>query len=532
MSTLQRYNCMDTIATFRLWREFQPLLAKYKYAREAYAERKAVNAPAMYAMLRGILVDVEEVKKLRIQFITECKELERRLDLIVKPMRLGCINMASPSQVIWLLETLGVHVPKSKNYKAKGAKSTDRDTLERIINQDYEIAPVCKIILGWKDRAQMLKVLRPTLYDRDGRMRCMYKVAGTKTTRWSSGMNVWADKRKKNAAGERLSSGMNMQNIKRDEDEELTGHASIRSAFVADLQKKFCNVDLERADSYGVALEVFKATGDKKYLEACKSRDLHTFTSMLMWPNLPWKGTPQNITDEDIAIAKTFFYRQYDHRFMSKKLNHGAPYLGKPRTLAIQMKIPIEVCERGFRGFFGEFPAIRKWHTIKARQLQTKGYLINIHGTRRNFHSRLDDDATLRAAIGWLGQSSTAGSINRSLLRLFAVQLQMPEEELEFLAQVHDSVLEQFPEANEAQVLELMRAVMPVPITVTSPQGETITVSIPLEFSVGWNWAARSPANPDGLIKLKPGQTDDRTRQRQPTTKTTRLMDRRLSSLY
>lgn len=526
MTTLQKYNCMDAIATFQLYQEFKPLLAKHSYARRAYAERKALNAPALYAMLRGILVDQEAVSVLREQFTNECKQLEWALDKITRPLRLGCINFASSTQVIWLLECLGATVPKSRNWKSKGTKSADRETLEQIARGDIVLAPVCNIVLAWRDRAKMLTILRPTLTDRDGRMRCFYKVAGTKTTRWSSGMNSWADKRKK------LSSGMNMQNIKRDEDEQLAGHASIRSAFVADSERKFANIDLERADSYGVALEVFKATGDKKYLEACQSRDLHTFTSMLMWPNLPWKGSPHNITDDDIAIAKTFFYRQYDHRFMSKKLNHGAPYMGKPRTLAIQMKIPLAVCERGFKGFFGEFPAIRKWHTIRARHLQTKGYLINVHGTRRNFHSRLDDDATLRAAIGWLGQSSTAGSINKSVLRLFAVQLQMPEEELEFLAQVHDSALEQYPEVREAEAIDLIRHVMPVPITVTSPQGETITVAIPLEVSVGWNWASHSIANPDGLIKLKPGQIDDRKRERLPKTKAFRLMDRRLSSFY
>jgi hypothetical protein len=322
---------------------------------------------------------------------------------------------------------------------------------------------------------------------------------------------------------------MNMQNIKQDEDESKTGHASIRSMFVADDGYKSFNIDLERADSWAVALEVFKATGDRKYLDACSAGDMHTYVSKLVWPDLGWTGDEE----ADTKIAKQYFYRQHSYRFMSKKLQHGGNYLGKPRTLAIQMKIPVALAQAGHDSYFGEFPAIPTWHAIKKKELQTTGSLTNLFGRKRNFHGRLDADSTLREAIAYLGQSVTAEVINRAFLRLWAIQCQMPWYDLQLLAQVHDSMFGQYlAQFDQAEVIPLLTHVMQIPITVTSPQGKTITVCIPLEASTGWNWAGHSPANPDGQIKFKPGKLDDRQRQRPAPQTQLRLMDRRLSSLY
>lgn len=516
MSQLQIYNCVDAIATFQLMDKFEPLLDKYPDAAATYRLNLAVQAPALYAMARGVLVDPDTVASLRDQFTRECKILEANLDFITLPLKMGRINFGSPTQVKWLLECFGVQLTHSRNWKTKGATSTDRDALERIRERDPEIAPIINILLAWRDRAKMLSILKPELIDQDGRIRSFYKVVGTRTGRWSSAQNAWSSKDRK--------SGMNKQNLKRDEDEEKSGHASIRSMFIADKGMKLCAVDLERADSFGVALEIFRATGDRKYLDACSAIDLHTYVSRLVWPKLGWTGD----WPHDIALAKTFFYRQFDYRFMSKKLGHGSCYLGTPRTLASQMKIPTSLAETGVYAFFRAFPAIKVWHSLRAKELQTTGSLTNIWGRRRNFHSRLDDMSTLREAIGWCGQSSTADSINRSLLRLFACQIQMPDLCLDFLDQIHDEIVFQFPEENEEEILNLAKSILPIPVTVHSPSGEPLTTAIPLSYATGWNYAKRSPSNPDGLAKpllprkrIKPA----------PEIKLSRLSSR-LSSIY
>lgn len=522
MSILQQYNGMDTIATFRLWTEaIRPQLEKRPAAAKAYSFSKLLSGPLLYMMTRGILVDEEVIGPLRNQFEKENLALEAMADYITKSLGMGVINFASSPQIIWMLECLDVKVPL-KRTKDGQSKSVSREKLEEIAKAEPDIAPLIEIILAWRDRAKMLSVLRPELYDYDCRMRTFYKVSGTVTDRLASAKNV-------------LWTGMNMQNVKRDEDEEKAGHASIRSMFVADPGKKFLNVDLKGADSWGVGLEVFKASGDPSYLNACASRDLHTHVAKLVWPNRPWNGD----WGHDKALAEEFFYRQYDYRFMCKKGGHGSNYLGKPWTLANQMKIPVAVAEVFQRKYFREFPGIPKWHKTKAKELQTTGCLTNLFGRVRNFHDRLDADSTLREAIGWLGQSCTAGVTNRAMLRVWALQLQMPWLEIEILAQVHDSLLIQYNPAYEAEVIDLVLNAMSIPITVTSPQGETRTVSIPLEPSVGWNWAKLHKnketghvSNPDGLVEIKPGMIDDRERHRTPIVKKPGLVDQRLSGVH
>lgn len=522
MSNLQLYNAKDTIATLRLWRKIEAKLQSNPAAQTTYQIAQALQAPLLYAMFRGVLVDQAQASSLRTQFQEECKHLEWALDRITRKLKMGCINMASSHQLRWLFACLNANLPAPSNYKTKAKTSVDAGALEKVRIAEPDLAPIIDIVLAWRDRAKMNAVLNPSLLSKDGRMHTFYKVFGTDTGRLASSQDMFSFKRKK------IRSGMNMQNIKRDEDESKVGHASIRSMFIADPGMKFANIDLDRADSWIVALEVFAATGNRKYLDACASFDLHTYVSRLVWPDLAWTGNPEM----DIEIAEGFFYRQYDYRFMSKKLQHGSNYLGKARTLAIQMKIPTALAEAGQHAYFKAFPAIRKWQHLKARELQTEGVLTNILGRRRTFHGRLDSDQTLRKAIAFLGQSGTAEVINRALLRLWAIQVQMPDLGLEFLAQVHDSILFQYPADLEQEALETALKVMSIPITVTAPNGQTVTASIPLGAKVGWNWANHSASNPDGLVKFKPGKTDDRKRTRWPKTGSQSQLTRRLSSVY
>lgn len=506
MTLLQRYNCLDTIATFRLWEAVSKTASKE--ALDIYSISKDLSAPLLFAMLKGIRLDLEVMTDLHTQFSTECKILEDLLDDITLPLGMDVINLHSPVQVKWLFSCLG-----------EDLDSSDREALEQVAKADLDLAPICNLILAWRDRAKMLTVLGPALVDADGRMRTFYKVAGTKTDRLSSSKNA-------------LWTGMNMQNIKRDEKADKVHRASIRSIFVADPGTIFLNVDLERADAWAVALEVLQSTGDRTYLDAVQSFDLHTTVSRLIWPSLPWPEDPVG----QIKIAKQFFYRQYDYRFMAKKAGHGSNYLGQPRTLAIQMKIPTRLAQEAQDAYFAAFPGIRPWHLIKSKELQTTGRLTNLFGRTRAFHGRLDSMATLREAIAYLGQSVTAGSINRSLLQAWHLQCSRPDLGIEFLAQVHDSLLFQIPEDRAATTIPILLETLKVPISVTDPTtSKTESYTIPLEASTGWNWSSHSDLNPDGLLPLE--DTCDPFanrlgRTRIPPTQELGFMDRRISSIH
>lgn len=506
MSILQRYNGLDTIATYQLWSVFHTKLAADPIAHATYEQTRSLQGPAFYAMLRGILVDTEAVTRLRETLEVENRRILKVLDAITLSLGLGVINLASPVQVKWLFSCFGAH-PESSN----------REAMEQLSKADPELAPVCNLILHWRDRAKMLTVLQPGLTDPDSRMRTYYKLTGTETGRWSSAQNAL------NTRNWPTTSGMNMQNIKRDESSD---RASIRSIFTADAGMKFANIDLERADAWIVALEVFAATGDTSYLEAVESFDLHTRVSMLTWTDREWPAEPAAA----IAKAKEFFYRQYDYRFMAKKLGHGTNYLGKPWTLSRQMKIPLPLAEAAQAAYFAAFPGIRRWHLAKARQLQTTGTLTNLLGRTRRFHQRLDSDATLREAIAFLGQSGTADVLNRAILRLWASQT--AGTPIEFLAQVHDSVLLQYPEDRADEAAEAITHAFAIPVTATHA-GRVITKTIPVEVAIGWNWSGATDRNPDGLKKKAP-MHDQRLRLvAAPGAKAKpSVMDRRICSIY
>lgn len=511
MSILQEYNGRDTIATYQLWEVFQNLLESDPFASQAYAESMALHNPVLYMMLRGILVDEEVLASLRDQFTRECLELEACLDRLTKPL-LGCvINMTSNDQLSWMFSCLGVET-----------ESTDTEHLEGIANGNPDLSIFCRIILHWRDRNTMLtRVLVPGLVDADHRMRTTYKIGGTVTRRLSSSKNC-------------LWTGMNLQNVKRDQDETKSGHASIRSIFVADPGYRFLNIDLERADSWAVGLEVYQTCGDPSYLDACASADLHTYVCKLIWPDLGWTGDPK----ADKEIASGFFYRQYDYRFMAKKGGHGSNYLGKPWTLARQMKIPTALAISFQEAYFEAFPGIPQWHAAKAKELQTTACLTNLCGIRRRFHDRLDSDATIREAIAYLGQSVTSTVINRGFIRLWDLVCRRPDLGIEPLGQVHDSALIQIPETTFEQALPLILESLTIPLVAKSPTGEIRTYTIPLEVAVGWNWSGLQKDktgkvyNPDGLIKLKEGQRDDRRRIKTPRTPGLKFMDRRISGLH
>jgi hypothetical protein len=130
-----------------------------------------------------------------------------------------------------------------------------------------------------------------------------------------------------------------------------------------------------------------------------------------------------------------------------------------------------------------------------ATQLQTVGYLVTPFDRKRHFFGRPNDDTTLREAIAYSPQSSTADRTNLALWRIwkhFGSRVQL-------LAQTHDSVSFQYDENdNEAEIIAKALELMQVNI-----HWKDKTLIVPGEAKVGWNWASGSDKNPDGLQKWK-----------------------------
>ena len=121
---------------------------------------------------------------------------------------------------------------------------------------------------------------------------------------------------------------------------------------------------------------------------------------------------------------------------------------------------------------------------------------------------RPKDDATIREAIAYAPQSMTAEEINIGLLRIWRAR------KVQLLTQVHDSILFQYPEHLEDEIIPWALETLKAPLELTAGRH----FCVPTEAKVGWNWGdveynkdGSVSGNPDGLIKYKGHDTRKRS---------------------
>ena len=362
--------------------------------------------------------------------------------------------------------------------------------------------PICLYLLALRDLDKKRQLLE-TGIDRDGRMRTNFNIAGTTTGRLASAISDFG-------------TGTNLQNLDRE----------LRSIFIADPGYKLANLDLEQADARNVGAICWNSFVDAcgeafagSYLDACEGGDLHTAVCRMAWQNLPWDGSPSTFR----RVADQVAYRSLSYRDLAKKLGHGTNYFGSPPTMARHTKVDRKTIEDFQQRYFAAFPCIgstnrsdhlaANWHNSVRRSLKSQGYLTTLLGRRRYFFGRWNDDETLRAAIAYEPQSLTADEIDTGLLALFRA------DRVQLLLQVHDSILIQFPEEQEDEIVPWALAALRVHI----PLAKERDFVVPVEAKCGWNWGDANDDNPDGLIKWS--GSDSRKRSESPSTTKLRLVE-------
>lgn len=487
------YNGLDVCVTLEVLHELRSQLDNVSTA--TYEFSKSLQAPVLEMSTRGILVDQGRRYEVLAKFKTQIAQLSDQLTEIVRdgvgmpventPQR-GAQKekfwWRSPTQLKNLLyDVMGLPVQRKRNAQGVMAPSTDRGALEKL--EHYFIAePIVLHLLLLRDLDKKRSWLE-TEIDPDGRMRSNFNIAGTNTGRFASALSDFG-------------TGGNLQNIDRD----------LRSVFVADPGYKFANLDLEQADSRNLGAlcwDIFLAEHGEAwagaYLDLCESGDLHTQVSRMARPGLPWTDDPK----ANRAVADTIYYRNYSYRDLDKRLGHGSNYLGQPRTMAKHAKVPVREVETFQQNYFGRLPCIPAYHQYVRYCIKEYASLTTLFGRRRFFYGRPTDDATIREAVAYSPQSMTADEINTGLRDLWRAN------RVQLLCQVHDSILFQYPEKLEAEIIPWALQTLRVPLTLS--RGRNFVV--PTEAKVGWNWGDQSSANADGLIKWKGGDTRSRQRK-------------------
>ena len=477
---LQIYNGLDCCVTMEIFYELVKQLDDT--TRQTYELSKSLQGPILEMNMRGLKVDENQ----RIKVINEFTSYKERLTVNFERLCLEgigeTIKWSSNKDVIYLLYTV-FNLPEVKTRNAKGiyTLAVDRTALEKLQVHHFQAYGIIAHILALRDLQKKIGFLK-TPIDADGRMRTNFNIAGTNTGRLSSAMSDFG-------------TGTNLQNI----------NALLRSIFVADKGMKFANIDLEQADSRNVGAICWntfhQSHGEAfagSYLDACMSGDLHTLVCSMAWTDLPWPGDPRG----NRQIADGIAYRDLSYRDMAKKLGHGSNYYGKPKTMAGHTKIDQPLVKEFQDEYFKSFPCIPEWHKHTINQIQTTGQITTLFGRKRTFFTRLTDSGTHRAGIAYNPQSCTGDEMNLAMLRVFRSEL------VQLLVQVHDSLLMQYPEHDEASILP--KCIANIEMKLPLVAGRELEVGA--EAMTGWNWGYASDANPDGLKKWK--GSDDRKRQR------------------
>ena len=463
------YNGLDCCVTMEIFQVLAPQLDDL--SGQVYSLSRALQAPVLDMAMRGVLVNQNRRQKVMFEFRKQLVRLEAQLDRIIQEGIGVTLNWRSPTQLSNLLyNVMCLPVQKKRNSNGVFAPTTNRDALEKL--SVYFIAePVINHLLLLRDLGKALGFLA-TGIDADGRIRTSFNIAGTNTGRFSSSESDYG-------------TGTNLQNVDRE----------LRAIFTADPGYKFANLDLEQADSRNIGANCWNTLrashGDRfagAYLDACEGGDLHTTVAKMALHGLPWGSAP------DRQIADQIFYRDKSYRDVCKVLGHGSNYLGTPPTMSKHSKLPVKIVKEFQDDYFKAFPCIPAFHQWVFKELGDLGSLTTFFGRRRVFWGRPTESSTRREAVAYMGQSPTADAINHGILNLWRwgrVQL---------LVQVHDSILFQYPEEEEDEIIPKALELLRVPVRLSGDRDFVI----PTEAQVGWNWGYYNEKdNPDGMRKYK-----------------------------
>lgn len=485
------YNGLDVCVTLEIRDQLLPLLDPT--TRKTYEFSKALQAPILDMTLTGVLIDQKKKAEVLVDFKAKIDRLEEQLTELVRE-GIGFTNTEVKKPQRWwrsvdklknlMYDVMRLPPVKKRNTSGVFAPTMNREALEKL--SDYFIAePVVNHLLALRDLDKKRGFLE-TGIDPDGRMRCNFNIAGTNSGRLASSMSDFG-------------TGTNLQNVDRE----------LRSVFAADRGWKFANLDLEQGDSRNVGAICWNLFVDEMgedyagtYLNACESGDLHTYVCRMSRSDLPWTGDLKL----DKAIAEQIAYRQDSYRQLAKKLGHGTNYYGTPRTMAKHTKVATSVIEEFQYKYFKAFPvighwdrkdpaakALPNWHNWVRTQLETRHSLTTLFGRRRQFFGRSFDDSTLREAIAYSPQSMTADEIDTGILNLWR------SNRVRLLIQVHDSILLQYREEEEAEIIPWALEALKTKLILK--QGREFVV--PTEAKIGWNWGERVDWTRDDFIKGK-----------------------------
>lgn len=432
--TLHKYNAHDVAYTARLALLFD------KRQREdgvrSFYERLLIPAVNAFKeiQLHGCAID----KKLHQQFAVEWGEtyLAAEDELIAAATEAGWpeetpINLNSPPQLKKLLYTI-IGLP--------GGPSTDQKQLELLRGTH----PFIDKLIAFRHLAHMYDVYIIGLgkqIQHDGRVHAIIKLHGTVTGRFAYTkpplMTIPRPYKFKGSFGR-----LRELFIPTEEDSVI-------------IEADYGKAEIYMAQSY---------SGDPVMLDDLTRADYHSnVAAATMHKPL------DEVTPED--------------RRKAKLVTFGVLYGREARSLAEGIQVTVPEAQQYINNFFKRYPEYTKFYRETQRKAQREGELVSATGRKRRLIFIGSGVRTLKQAVNFPIQSTTADCTLASILKLHAIFRARPELRAYILFTVHDSIIFQCHNERRDEVLQIIHDVM-----TTQHYAEQNVPRLPVEIKYGKSW--------------------------------------------
>jgi len=315
---------------------------------------------------------------------------------------------------------------------------------------------VLTLILEHREKAKLATYLDPSKVDRDGRMRCMYKVT-TENGRLASKSNPFG-------------TGMNLQNIPR---------GDMREIFVPDEGCVFLELDFSAIEDRIVKV----LTQDPELIREARLRpdifDTHAVAAKRAFAQL-LNVHPDNV-DVKVEVTPGNTRRQ-----IFKPFNHGGNYGASPvRVQEMMLKdgilLPLALCTKLLDAAITA--PKRAYQRETRKRIMRDRKLTNSWGRELSFEGERLDDATYRRGYAFRAASENADNLNQ--LGLVPAYKYIIKHRLKtrINCQVHDSLLLSCPPDEVYDVARFVIKSMETPRVY-----EGVELAVPVELKMGTSW--------------------------------------------
>jgi len=432
------YNSKDVVYTLSVDKVLTEVLACEDHSLQQFYvfQQSQVCKHITTLMNRGVSVDNNLKETLKEEYTKLQQHARELLQWLVCDSEFNPDSVAQVKLLFKDLCDIKPIIDKKTKSETFGAKAMI------VYLEDYpEWKTLLHLYLEYKRLGVFVRTFLSAKLSEDGKMRCSYNVAGTKTYRLASRKNIDGG-------------GLNLQNIP----------SGARGGFkltqcLQDYRNEESEDSLEDLVEDGVEDEEFKSVID---LQANFGRVKDIFVpdnsdwiffdadySAIDLQFVVWESDCKFLKDiikrgEDVYSLLASHYYQKDitkkdeERQIFKAVCHGSNYKGLAPTLAAMAGLSVPAVKRVQDFYFSKCPEIPHWWARIDRDLKTKGYTTNIFGARF-WCIDFKDPMYMNKMVASPIQGAAGILVNKALCLLEEGE-QKRVNGIKALLQVHDSI--------------------------------------------------------------------------------------------